>query len=257
MITEKEPQDWKELQDWTAQILNECGLLAQTEVTLKTVRGQVEIDVLATENIQGREHKVLIECKNWKSKIPQSVVHGFRTVIGDIGANSGYIISKAGFQTGAYEAAANTNVKLLTWLEFQKMFEDQWYWNYLSNQAYERLDGLCSYLEPLPAMSHWDHYLDQADVERLKEMFHQHFPLGALIFALQPFMAMLPGRKERIMLPLGAGAMDYGDLPEALVSRRGYREFLNELVDYSHPILDEFRSYRDKAFARKAAAENG
>lgn len=255
MITQKEPNTWQDLQIWTALILSECGIDAQTEVTLETVRGHVEIDVLAIENVQGREHKVLIECKNWKAKVPQNIVHGFRTVVNDIGANVGYIVSKAGFQSGAYEAAANTNIKLLTWWEFQEAFENQWYWNHLSNQAYEQLDGLCSYLEPIPAMSAWDRYLDEPDIDRLKEMYQQHLPLGVLIFALQPFMAMLPGRRERIRLPLGDRASEYGNLPEKLTSQAGYREFLDELVRYSNPILNEFRSYRDKAFARKAEAE--
>jgi restriction system protein len=255
LITQNMPDTWQDLQNWTAQILNECGIEAQTEVTLETVRGQVEIDVLATENVQGREHKVLIECKNWKAKVPQNVVHGFRTIVNDIGANVGYIVSKAGFQSGAYEAVANTNIKLLTWWEFQEAFEDQWYWNHLSNQAVEQLDDLCSYLEPIPAMSAWDKYLEEPDVHRLTELYQQHVSLGVLIFALQPYVAMLPGKRERIRLPLGDRASEYGNLPDELTSQAGYREFFDELVRYSSPILDEFRSFRDKAFARKAEAE--
>jgi hypothetical protein len=253
MITEKTPSSWQELQTWTAQILQECGWKAETEVKVKTVRGKAEIDVLAIETVQGREYKTLIECKNWTARVPQNVVHGFRTVVADVGANTGYIVSKAGFQAGAYEAAANTNIKLLSWAHFQEAFEDQWYWTHLVQQVHKILDPLCSYLEPLPAMIHWDEYLDEGDVTRLKEMYHHYFPLGALIMAMQPFMATLPGRRHRIDLPLGEKARDYGDLPEALTSRTGYREFFNELVKYSLPILDEFRAFRDKAFKRKEA----
>lgn len=255
MITEKSPESWQQLQEWTAQILRECGWAAETEVKVNTVRGMAEIDVYAMETVQGREYKTLVECKNWKARVPQNVVHGFRTVMADVGANTGYIISKAGFQAGAYEAAANTNVKLLSWTEFQEVFEDQWYWTCLSQQAHEVLDPLCSYLEPLPAMIHWDSYLNESEIDRLKEMYHRHFPLGALIMALQPFMAMLPGRKERIRLPLGDRAKDYGDLPDALTSRTGYREFFDELVKHALPILAEFQSFRDLALERKKAAE--
>jgi len=42
-------------------------------------------------------------------------VHGVRTVMQDVGANVGYIISTGGFQKGAYAAAAATNVELVTW----------------------------------------------------------------------------------------------------------------------------------------------
>jgi restriction system protein len=160
MITEKHPESWQQLQESTAQILRECGWTAETEVKVSTVRGTAEIDVFAIEMVQGREYKVLFECKNWTARVPQNMVHGFRTVMTDVGANTGYIISKAGFQAGAYEAAANTNIRLLSWTEFQEVFEDQWYWTYLTQQADEDkvLDPLCSYLEPLPAMIHWDAY---------------------------------------------------------------------------------------------------
>jgi restriction system protein len=162
MITEKSPESWQLLQEWTVQILRECGWTAETEVKVKTVRGSAEIDVFAIETVQGREYKTLVECKNWTARVPQNVVHGFRTVMGDVGANTGYVISKAGFQAGAYEAAANTNVRLLSWTEFQEVFVEQWYWTYLTQQTYEVLDPLCSYLEPLPAMAAWDSYLMKA-----------------------------------------------------------------------------------------------
>ena len=83
MITEKRPDGWQQLQEWTAQILRECGWTAETEIKVNTVRGKVEIDVLAMETVQGREYKTLIECKNWTTRIPQNVVHGFRTVMND------------------------------------------------------------------------------------------------------------------------------------------------------------------------------
>jgi restriction system protein len=254
MITEKSPESWQQLQEWTAQILRECGWKAQTEVRVKTARGTAEIDVFAIETVRGREYKTLIECKNWTARVPQNVVHAFRAVMAaDIGANTGYIISRAGFQAGAYEAAANTNVKLLSWGEFQEVFEDQWYWTHLTQQAHEVLDPLCSYLEPLPAMIHWDSYLHEGEIARLKEMCHQHFPLGALIMLLQPFMA---GRNARIPLPIGDRAKDYGDLPASVTSRTGYREFFDELVKHALPILAEFQSFRDLAFERKKAAEH-
>ena len=104
-------------------------------------------------------------------------------------------------------------------------------------------------------MIHWDDYLDEGEIARLKEMYRQHFPLGALIMALQPFRAMLPGRRDRIRLPLGDRAKDYGDLPDPLTSCIGYREFFDALKDYSLPILAEFQSFRDIAFERKDLAE--
>ena len=253
VITEKEPQTWQQLQDWCAQILHECGWQAKTEVTVDLVRGHAVIDVLATETVRGREYQTLVECKNWSSKVPQHVVHSFRTVVADVGANAGYIVSMAGFQPGAYQAVEHTNVKLLTWLEFQEIFEQQWYWEYLTKYVVEHLEPLGDYLEPIPAMTHWDQYLEE-EVERLKQLHREHQPLGVLIMALSPYIGMLDGQFVRLTLPLREQARVYSSLPERLFERTGYREFIAELQDHCMPILREFRQYRDIAFARRDAA---
>lgn len=252
MITEVIPESWKELQDLTCRILKESGFSAETEVTVETVRGKVEIDVLATESVHGRKYQILVECKNWAARVPQNVVHGLRTVAGDIGANAGYIVSKSGFQSGAYEAAASSNVRLLNWLEFQEEFQDAWYWNFLVPWAREHLDPVTSYLEPLPAMAAWDHYLDTPDVERLKEMFAEHMYFGVLIMKLQGWMDL--GRAgKRIPLPLSDTSTEYGSLPDAITHRIGYWELLVEMKKHADSILAEFQHYRDKAFARRDA----
>lgn len=257
MITEKCPSNWRELQDWTAQILHECGWAAETEVTIPLARGKANIDVLATEHVQGREYRTLIECKYWTTSVPQAVVHSFRTIVADAGANAGYIISKSGFQSGAYEAVAHSNVKLLTWEEFQAAFVEQWYWSHYVKMVGDVLDPLCSYLEPLPAMAAWDKYLDKHHVERLVAMFRENFELGALIMCMHPVQRMFPERRGRVILPLGDRAKKYGNLPDQLHTLTGYREFFDALASHALPLLEEFRSYRDLALNRKDLAESG
>ncbi|MCB9333861.1 MAG: restriction endonuclease [Lewinellaceae bacterium] len=70
------------------------------------------MDVYAEETIKGRKYSIICECKHWKSNIPQSVIHGFRTVTADLGCNIGYIITTSDFQLGATKAAELTNVEL-------------------------------------------------------------------------------------------------------------------------------------------------
>ncbi|TNC69871.1 hypothetical protein [Rubellimicrobium roseum] len=152
-----------------------------------------------------------------------------------------------------YQAAANTNVRLLTWVQFQEVFEDQWYWESLINWVHENLDPLCSYLEPLPAMIHWDEHLDPEDVERLKVMHRDYMPLLPMLMSMMPYMSMLPGQRQKVLLPIGDRMREHIELPESLTSRTGYREFLVELERFCRPILSEFQAYRDKALARKAA----
>lgn len=124
-IIEHTPSTWKELQELVAQILSDCGFQTEIEKTIITLRGKVEVDVYA-EKVNGFHSKVLCECKYWNGNIPQSVVHSFRSVLGDYGASQGFIISKIGFQKGAYEAAFKSNMCLLNWDEFQQKFEPEW-----------------------------------------------------------------------------------------------------------------------------------
>lgn len=126
MIYSTEPNDWMDLQNKVASILRVCGCEANVELTIETVRGKVDVDVHAIDLSISPQLTYLCECKYWSTAIPKSVVHGFRTVVSDYGAHIGFLISRNGFQSGAYEAAQNSNIQLVNWQEFQRMFIDRW-----------------------------------------------------------------------------------------------------------------------------------
>src|SRR4051794_9979048 len=127
MITVLNPIDWRDLQEQVANILHQCRFKVEVGKRMQSVRGHVEIDVYAEEIVQGRKYTVVCECKNWKADIPQTVVHAFRTVVADIGANVGFLITTSRFQSGAFAASGMTNIKLLDWPGFQNEFEETWY----------------------------------------------------------------------------------------------------------------------------------
>ena len=111
----------------------------------------MEVDVYAEDLSSQPKTVYLCECKHWQSAVPQTVVHAFRTVVTDYGANWGFIISSAGFQSGAFEAAAKSNVRLLTWDEFQELFVDRWIENYMMPRLREEVEPLVDYTEPFNA----------------------------------------------------------------------------------------------------------
>ncbi len=124
-IISTSPTDRKQLQLYVSMILMDCGFRTQIEKVVETVRGKVEIDVYA-ENNEAFETKVLCECKHWSVAVPQTIVHAFRTIVNDSGASQGFIISKLGFQKGAYEATGKSNIAILSWHEFQESFKIEW-----------------------------------------------------------------------------------------------------------------------------------
>ncbi len=130
IISSTKPTSWKDLQNKVGELLFECGFQVEVEKVIKTVRSDIEIDVYAEENIDGRVYSILCECKYWGSAIPQTIVHAFRTVISDIGTNVGYIITTSEFQSGSVRTSENTNIELLTWEKFQNLFFMSWYSKY-------------------------------------------------------------------------------------------------------------------------------
>jgi hypothetical protein len=125
-IFDRDPADWRELQNMTGQLFAEIGCEMQVGKKVENVRGTKEIDVYVRDNSIVPAGVYLCECKYWQRAVPQEVVHAFRTVMQDVGAHHGYIISSAGFQSGAHEAAQNTNLHLVTFPEVQAIFFDRW-----------------------------------------------------------------------------------------------------------------------------------
>ncbi len=132
-IFHEEPKDWKELQIFVAAILSDIGYECSIEKDIETVRGKANIDVHAESSRIQPAQLILAECKYWKKSVPKTVIHAFRTVVNDSGANFGYIISKEGFQSGSYDAAEKSNVSLMSWQEFQEFFKPIWVKTMLHN----------------------------------------------------------------------------------------------------------------------------
>lgn len=125
-VFDKDPDDWRELQAMTGQLFTEIGCNVEVGINLDILRGAKEIDVYARDEGVVPAATYLCECKLWKRAVPQEIVHAFRAVLGDAGAHRGFIISSAGFQRGAFEAARNTNIDLVTFTALQEIFFDRW-----------------------------------------------------------------------------------------------------------------------------------
>lgn len=242
LLTVTTPGDWRDLQNSVARILIECGFTVHKEHPLKTVRGSVELDVYAHESIDGRSYSLACECKQWTSRVPQTVVHAFRTVIADIGINSGYIVSSNGFQSGAFEACQNTNLELLTWPEFQVKFSQTWLENYLSPTLQKELDPILSYTEPL--VPPWFMQVPEHEVQTLRRLRQKYVPFGILIMMFMPY-ASFRRSNGFPKLPLRSWFNESGDaLPDLILDAVGYREFMDASIEFGKRAIEEFDEVR-------------
>lgn len=126
VIFNTRPQTWKELQNFVGQLFREMGFDVEISKVLDHVRGKKEVDVYATDKNSEYHPQILIECKHWNYSVKQEVVHAFHDVMVNYGANTGFIVSKSGFQQGCYDAIKNTNIHLVSLEELEEKYYAKW-----------------------------------------------------------------------------------------------------------------------------------
>lgn len=109
--------DWRVYQEATAEVFRRLGCNAQVEFRATGARATHDIDVYATFIRSGIPCTWVIECKLWKTRVPKEKVLALKSLIDDLGADRGIIVSEAGFQPGAQDAARGTNITLVTSLD--------------------------------------------------------------------------------------------------------------------------------------------
>jgi len=246
MITRNIPDSWQALQTEVGRILSECGFSVEVERKIQSARGTVEIDVYAEETVRGRKYAIACECKHWRSRIPQTVVHGFRTVVQEIGANIGYIVSMEGFQSGAVAASDLTNLKLVTWQEFQDIFEESWFEEFFTKEIDKKLDGLMTYAEPF--LPPWFEKMSEEDKTKYLALKEKHDLFGMVMQSLGPYSRVL--KKGPIpTLPLRARLTTdpiLSTIPDHILDETAYQELLDNSIAHGEAALAEFRTLRDK-----------
>jgi restriction system protein len=241
VITEKTPADWHELQRDVAQVLDECGFTVEVERSTEMVRGSAEIDVYAEEVHRGRRNIILCECKHWNSRVPQTIVHAFRTVVVDTGANVGYIVGSSGFQSGAYEAARMANIRLLTWQEFQEEFQDQWLEEHVIPNLGRRLDRFLRWTEPMPPSP--GRPLTDPEKTAFMELWRSFQPLVSLVLPFMPYMRSHSNPPAYPQLPLSSSEFWRSQgVPADVLEARGYREFFARIAEHADAGLTALRA---------------
>ncbi|MEB8399159.1 restriction endonuclease [Enterococcus casseliflavus] len=72
------------------------------------------IDVYYQFKLNGITHKVIFECKNWKTKISKEKVLAFKSILDDIPNSAGIMIAPKGYQSGAKQFAEHHGIELVS-----------------------------------------------------------------------------------------------------------------------------------------------
>jgi len=253
MIYSSIPVDWRDLQEKVTEVFREIGVKTEVNKGVKTARGHVNIDVYAEDKSQSPNLLYLCECKYWNKRVPQTVVHSFRTVVNDFGANYGLLISKQGFQAGSFDAARNTNIKLLDWNQFQNLFEDKWFQKYMCPTLCKECGPLVSYTEPINStiLKEADK-LDDNKRKRFKQLRQKHSTAAYL--TLRYYAALFGESVNKPVLALQKdisselmSEVTIGNVPLELIKATGLRDFLVILLGHCRQGIHEF----DNLFGKK------
>lgn len=185
----------------------------RTPEGLPLARGEVNVDVYALERTSP-PNVVIVECKNWAAAVNKNVVHAFRSVVGDSGANIGLLVSAGGFHSGAHEAAQYTNVRLLDWAGFQRTYVERWYRTFFGDRLRDEANPLIEYTEPINSrIARKENALPEDRRTQAYELRVRYWPLAMAIDHLRvPFL----------FAPFG-GSLDLPSLPPAARRVRGCR----------------------------------
>lgn len=104
--------NWRRYQEETAEFFRGIGCEADVEAKVQGARAEHKIDVWVRFNKFGLETKWVVECKCWNSNVTKEKVLVLRSIVEDVGADRGILISMSGYQSGAVQAAKKANVTL-------------------------------------------------------------------------------------------------------------------------------------------------
>lgn len=162
---------------------------ARRNASVQLARGSVNVDVLAEDTVDGIVQRIICECKDWRTNIPKEVVHAFRTVMQETGAHRGYIISRIGFQAGAFEAAKATNIELVTFAEFQNIYFDKWI-NRRIRAVEDEVGNFNTYYEPIGPPG-YALLKDDAERAAYDTLWSKYLFAGLMLQPFSPYMRLL------------------------------------------------------------------
>lgn len=217
------------------QLFTELGCEVQIGQRVKLQRGATkEIDVRVFDRGVVPPSSYLCECKHWKARVNQEVVHAFRTVMDDQGAHRGFIISSSGFQSGAHATVENTNTDLLTFEELQATFFGRWRLS-MAQRCMPSADLLAPYWDPcegqLPARQ-----FGPRDLE----------VMALLQKANQPFIELSQSaiyRDGELPLPMTIPILDQAFMQVGELTINSYRQFYDWILANSERAVADYRRH--------------
>lgn len=124
--------NWKEYEkkvlDYFTTRFPDCKIDKNVKLQGNRSKTPREIDILLTTTVFGCAMQLVIECKNWNTKLDVADIGAFIDKLNDVGISKGIMISKLGYSEGAYQRArSEINVQLQV-LNFENIPDFYGFW---------------------------------------------------------------------------------------------------------------------------------
>lgn len=118
-IMQRSALNWQEYQALAAASFEAMDCSVAVDARLQGARSAHDTDVVVRFTRWGINQLWIVECKHQQRKVTKSAVETLKSIVSDVGADKGFLLSESGFQPAARAAADKTSLSLLTLKELQ------------------------------------------------------------------------------------------------------------------------------------------
>lgn len=105
---------WRDYQDRAAQVFAKLGCAVSVDAKVIGARATHQVDVVVSFSRWGVAQIWIVECKFQKRRVTKAAVEALKSIVQDVGAEKGFLLSEVGFQPAAASAAVLTTLSLLS-----------------------------------------------------------------------------------------------------------------------------------------------
>lgn len=102
---------WRDYQERAAYYFF-LGMDVTIDERVIGARGDHDVDVVVRQSRAGIAQMWVVECKLWRRRVSKLHVAALASIVQDVGADRGILLSETGFQSGAIRLASFSNITL-------------------------------------------------------------------------------------------------------------------------------------------------
>ncbi len=114
---------WHDYQERAADFFRALGMGATVDERVEGARGQHDVDVVVRATRAGIQQVWIVECKWWQRPVDKEPIAALATIVQDVGADRGIMLSEKGFQAGAIRLASSSNITLTSLADLSESAE--------------------------------------------------------------------------------------------------------------------------------------